>query len=102
MEGDAPNWMESSPVRDLLIKNNRFLDCGISIKANIKERKPEAPVHENIRIVGNAFEGKRTSIHAKSVQGLEVSGNRSKPGQLKISVEASCTQVKIENNTVEQ
>jgi hypothetical protein len=75
---------------------------GVSIDANIKDRKPAAPVHENIRIVGNAFEGKRASIHAKSVQGLEVSGNRSKSGELKIFVEASCTQVKIENNTVEQ
>lgn len=94
--------MESSPVRDLLIKNNRFLDCGISIKANIKERKPEAPVHENIRIVGNSFEGKRASIHAKSAKGLEVSGNQSKPGELKIAAEASSTQVKIEKNTVEK
>lgn len=100
VEGDASKWMESSPVRDLLIENNTFIGCGISIEANIKERKPESPVHENIRIVGNSFE--RGAISAKSVQGMVVSGNRSKPGELKINVEASCTQVKIENNTFEK
>lgn len=95
VEGDASGWMESSPVRDMLIKNNRFLSCGISIEANIKERKPDAPVHENIRIVDNTFE--RSEIKVKSVKGLVVTGNTSTPKELRVAVESSCTAVKIQN-----
>lgn len=59
-------------------------------------------MHENIRIVGNSFEGDRLAIRAKSVKGLLVSGNRSKPNALKVYPEESCSEVKIENNTYEK
>jgi hypothetical protein len=97
VEGDASNWMESSPVRDMLIENNRFLACGIAIEANIKTKKPEAPVHENIRITDNTFE--RGGISVKSVKGLMVTGNTSTPNELRVTVDPSCSEVKIENNS---
>ena len=96
VEGDGSKWMESSPVRKMLIEGNTFIGCGVAIEANINERKPEAPVHENIRIIGNTFEGGQ-GIHAKSVKGLVISGNRSRSDELKVRVEASCTDVQIDN-----
>jgi hypothetical protein len=100
VEGDATHWMESSPVRDLLIKNNRFLACGIVIDASIKESNPKAPVHENVRIVGNTFV--RGEIKVKSVKGLVVTDNTSTPNALCITVDPSCSEVLIEKNTLSE
>ncbi|MCX6938979.1 MAG: right-handed parallel beta-helix repeat-containing protein [Verrucomicrobia bacterium] len=98
IEGDATHWMESSPVRDLLIKNNRFVACGIVIAAAIKVNDPKAPVHENVRIVGNTFE--RGEIKVKSVKGLVVTDNTSTPDALRVTVDPSCSEVVIEKNTI--
>jgi len=85
-----------SPVRDLLIQRNRFVGCGITIQANIKAKKSEAPVHENIRILDNSFEGDGP-ISAECVKGLEVRGNTSGKSALKVSTDPSCSEVKVEN-----
>jgi hypothetical protein len=41
VEGDGKGWMESSPIRDMLIENNHFNRCGIHITANIKNTNPD-------------------------------------------------------------
>ena len=97
VEGDAANWMESSPIRDLLIQSNRLVRCGISIEANLKTRKPESPVHENIRILGNRFE-ESGQVAAKSAKGVVVSGNHFVNGPVRINLEDSCTEIRMENN----
>ncbi len=97
VEGDASSWMESSPVRDLLIQRNRFVGCGIKIQANIKVKKSEASVHENIRILDNSFEG-GGPISAECVKGLVVRGNTSGKSALKVSTDPSCSGVKVEIN----
>jgi hypothetical protein len=87
--------MESSPVRDLLIQRNRFVQCGIKIQANIKVKQSEAPVHENIRILDNSFEG-GGPISAECVKGFEVRGNTSDKSALKVYTDPSCSGVNIE------
>jgi hypothetical protein len=96
VEGDAVKWFESSPIRDMLIRSNRFIDCGIEISSTVRAPKPEDPVHENIRISENIFEG--GGVSAKSVKGLSVTGNRSSPWALSIRADPSCSEVKLENN----
>jgi hypothetical protein len=98
VEGDAMGWFESSPIRDLLIKNNRFLNCGVSITTSVKAPKPDEPVHENIRILNNDFTG--GEIKAKSVKGLRVEGNRSVKSALNVQPDASCTDVVVSGNAV--
>ncbi|HEY9259776.1 hypothetical protein, partial [Chitinophaga sp.] len=109
IEDDANKWWESGPVRDLLIRNNTFLNCGIDIAPQTV--KPDGPVHENIRIIGNKFVGQAKTnptasrgvincpfITAKGVKGLHISGNRF-PGEVSVSTE-DCEDLIIENNLI--
>ncbi|MCH8529171.1 MAG: right-handed parallel beta-helix repeat-containing protein [Kiritimatiellae bacterium] len=96
VEGDAARWFESSPIRDLLIRNNRFIACGIEITTTVHAPKPEEPVHENIRISNNAFEN--GGISAKAVKGLVLTDNHSSNGELNLQVDPSCTGVTTERN----
>ena len=97
VEGDASNWMESSPIRDLLIQNNRFTGCGISVNPNIKLRKSEAPVHEQIRVINNSFE-EFGQIAIQSAKKVSVIGNHFIPGPVRINLDSSCTETLLENN----
>jgi Right handed beta helix region len=96
VEGDAVKWFESSPIRDMLVRSNRFIECGIEISSTVRAPKPEQPVHENIRISENMFEG--GGIHAKSTRGLSVTDNRSTGGKLPMNIDPSCTEVTVERN----
>jgi hypothetical protein len=93
---DASSWFESSPVRDVLIRGNTFVGCGISINPHAKSNNPDEPVHENIRITGNFFDG--AGVSAKSVRGLTVTGNRSPGGPIPVKLDPSCTGTKVGNN----
>ncbi|MCX6996889.1 MAG: right-handed parallel beta-helix repeat-containing protein [Kiritimatiellaeota bacterium] len=95
VSNDARNWFESGPVRDMTIRSNQFIRCGIAIWPENSSAKPEDPVHENIRIEGNVFDN--TEIIAKSVKGLTITGNTSIPGELRVHTEA-CTDVIKGNN----
>ncbi len=95
VEGDAVKWFESSPIRDMLIRSNRFIECGIEISSTVRAPKPEEPVHENIRISENIFEG--GGVSAKSVKGMIITGNRSTAGAIPIKTDTSCSDVKVEN-----
>lgn len=94
---DANSWFESGPVRDVTIRGNRFIHCGepvINIWPENRTARTDEPVHRNIRIEGNFFQG--GGISAKSVQGLTVSGNRFS-GDVLVATQA-CSDVKVENN----
>ncbi len=97
VEDDAEGWFESSCVRDLLIRNNKFIGCGIQINPQNRNSDPALPVHENIRIEGNFFDG--ADISAKSVKGLSITGNTKAKSELKIQQQA-CSEVKIEGNKI--
>jgi hypothetical protein len=97
VEDDAEGWFESGPVRDLLIRSNRFIRCGISINPHTRSDQPGEPVHENIRIEDNDFiEG--GGVSARSVKGLRVVSNRSPSGSVAVNVKA-CTGAVVENNS---
>ncbi|MCW1926382.1 right-handed parallel beta-helix repeat-containing protein [Luteolibacter arcticus] len=72
IEDDANGWFESGPIRDLTVRDNRFIGCGIEISP--KTRTPEQPVHENVRLLENQFDGGGISVH--SVGGLTLRGNK--------------------------
>ena len=95
IEDDAEGWFESGPVRDLTIRNNRFIECGIQITPQSHSNNPEEWVHENIRIEGNYFEN--TSLFAKNVKGLTITANRFTAKSLPLEQKA-CSDVHIEKN----
>jgi hypothetical protein len=94
--GDAASWFESSPVRDVHIRGNTFVGCGISINPHTGSNSPDEPVHENIRITDNFFDG--AGVAARSVRGLSVTGNRSPGGNIPVKLDQSCTGTRIGNN----
>jgi Right handed beta helix region len=94
VEGDAAKWFESSPIRDLLIRGNRFIGCGIHISSTVREPKPDEPVHENIRIINNTFDN--GGISATAVRSLVIMENQSVNSPLKVEVHPSCSEVKTE------
>jgi hypothetical protein len=95
-EDDAEGWFESGPLRDLTIRNNKFIHCGIEINPHTASSKPEEWVHENIRIENNFFDG--AGVSARNVKGLTVAGNRSPGGSIPVNVASSCTEVKVQDN----
>ena len=95
IEDDAEGWFESGPVRDLTIRNNTFVRCGIHLNPMSKSKDPAEPVHENIRIENNRFE-EGAGISAHHVKGLVILNNRTTGDKLPIDIAPTCTEVKIE------
>jgi hypothetical protein len=96
MAVDSLSWFESAPVRDVLIRGNTFIECGVWVNPDLSVVQPEEPIHENIRIIDNVFV--QTGVKAKGVRKLTITGNRPAGGPLPIEIASSCTEVKIENN----
>jgi hypothetical protein len=106
VEGDGKGWMESSPIRDMLIRNNHFLRCGIFITASVKNNNPAEPVHENVRIIDNTFEkldeafrmNKGKALYARHLKGIEMKGNRveGSEGPIPVDIDASCSDLHLE------
>lgn len=96
IEGDAKNWMESGPIRDMLIQKNNFISCGISIQAPNQTPGPDQQAHENIRIVDNMFTAvKGAAVTARGVKGLVITGNKATDGTISLKVDNSCSEVKL-------
>lgn len=82
---DAKSWYESGPVRDVLIKGNRFEECGynsapdnypIAIVPENSELVPGYAAHKNIRITDNIFiVYDYPLLKARSVDGLVFKNN---------------------------
>lgn len=80
IEGDANDWFESGPVKDVLIKGNTFIECAhaggpenavIAIRPSNTVIDADCPVHRNIRIENNIFKTLGNPVlYAKSTQGL--------------------------------
>lgn len=77
LAGDAKGWYESGCIRDMTIRDNRFVRCGEPvINVNPSNTVANDSVHQNIRIEGNTFVLDGAScIRAKSTKGLNVTGN---------------------------
>ena len=85
--GDSNYWYESGAVKDVLIRNNKFLDpcmtsmyqfCEaiISIYPEIPRPAVNKPFHKNIKIENNEFfPFDYPVLYAKSVDGLKFNNN---------------------------
>jgi hypothetical protein len=97
IEDDAEGWFESTCVRNMTLRNNTFIGCGVEINPASHSRRADEPVHENIRIEGNRFEeGGRISAH--HVKNLVIRGNTTpegKPVKTQIDMQ-TCSDVKVE------
>jgi hypothetical protein len=92
IEDDAKGWFESTCIRDMVIRHCRFIGCDIEINPQTVSNDPKEPVHENIRIQNNFFDG--GSISAKGVKGLILSGNKTSTGaKVATHVSASCSDI---------
>jgi len=98
---DANSWFESGAVKQVTIRDNRFIKCAspvIAIAPENTEARPGAPVHENIKITDNFFDlAGPCAVAARSVEGLVIQGNRFSSPDLPVQTTA-CTGVKILEN----
>ena len=95
MSADSLKWFESSPVRDVLIRANTFIECDVTVDPAIESPKPDEPIHENIQIVDNLFD--HAGVKATGARNLVITGNRSAGGTIPIVVDPSCTETRVEN-----
>jgi hypothetical protein len=96
MSADSLKWFESAPVRDVLIRNNRFIECGVWINPALDAVRADEPIHENIRITANHFEG--AGVNATGARNLQITGNRSPGGTIPIVLDPSCSETLVEDN----
>jgi hypothetical protein len=114
---DAESWFESGMVRDVLIRGNRFIDCGnrqapvLLIRPENTHVSSDLPVHRNVIISGNRFElNGAPLLEAKSTSGLIVADNDilrngcrdgSSDDSHEIIRLRACSGVEIVGNTIE-
>jgi hypothetical protein len=79
---DGTYWFESGRVKDVTIRNNRFINCSYDFGDYAIAVTPEFPalpgiqIHRNINIENNYFESFQPGIvYAYSVDGLRVKNN---------------------------
>jgi hypothetical protein len=104
IEDDAQGWYESGCVRDMTIRNNRFIRCGEpAIHINPRNTVANDSVHRNIRIENNEFVLRgTTAVQTKSTSGLRVTGNTIRSAKelddTKTIQTRDCAEAVIENN----
>ena len=107
---DANSWYESGYVKDVTIRNNKFIECGrpvINIHPENSVVKKGKYVHKNIRISDNYFLVKKLPVlAAKSTSHITFTGNIIE-GSEKDKVEdvlslRSCKDVKTEGNKLKE
>lgn len=82
---DCNSWFESGPVKNVTIRNNKFIDCAynsapddyvIFIKPETDNFEKGRHVHSNINITGNEFQVFDSPLlFAANVNGLNFTGN---------------------------
>ncbi len=86
IEGDNKYWYESGAVKDIIIRNNTFVNSSFGHTDNYPlfiapmltkdQRLGEGHYHRNIRFTGNTLKSFNGLLaHATSVSGLEISNN---------------------------
>lgn len=82
LEDDVRAWFESGPIKNMMIKNNKFIECGgpqIFSNPQTSVYDPNKTVHSNIQIIGNEFTGYST-IRMLSTKNVLIDGNVFKDG----------------------
>lgn len=104
---DARSWYESGMVKDVTIRNNRFIECGTPVILIAPENDRNAGcVHQNIEITNNYFRlSDGDAISAKSVDGMRITGNcfsvRKSIGQDDLIRTNACENMEIRDNQIE-
>jgi len=101
---DANNWFESGFVRDMTIRNNKFINCAEPV-INIEPHNSVANqnISQNIKIEDNEFILRnKTIVKARSATNLSVTGNtiisnNNLTDQSSIDC-SGCTNITLENN----
>ena len=104
---DCNFWYESGPVQDVIIRGNKFLQCGfaqrrngyvIAIQPETHNFENEAYIHSNIRIENNIFESLEGSIlFVRSVNNLWFQNNEVKYTPLSKSIKKPSALFKLEH-----
>jgi hypothetical protein len=102
--GDAKSWYESGCVKDLTIRNNKFIKCGEPvIRIHPENTVKNNNFHTNIKIENNEFFLRnKLVVEAKSTKNLSVTGNtiyveKKLNDELAIKI-TDCTDVKTGEN----
>jgi len=101
---DANKWFESGFVRNMIIRNNKFIHCGEPvILIEPRNKVANNSVHQNIRIENNVFVLRnKVIVKAKSTKNLSITGNKIYAERRlndKIAIETSdCSNVKMGQN----
>lgn len=97
LSDDAKSWYESGMCLDVSIENNKFEYCGETpVRIKPENKIHLAPVHKNIKIIGNEFMNyKGYCITAKSTDNIVVKSNKYCNNKHLKTVK--CSNVKAEN-----
>lgn len=104
---DARSWYESGMVRNVTIRGNKFIECGSPVVSVAPENDQNGGyVHSNIKVKNNNFILKGgLAVSAKSVDGLEISGNtfitKGSADENKLIRTSECNKVIIKDNKIE-
>ena len=105
---DARSWFESGMVRNVIIRNNNFIECNTPVILIAPENiQNKGYVHQNITISNNRFQLKGDdAISAKSVEGLNITGNLfltpENSNLEKLIKTQECNNVTIKDNIIEE
>jgi hypothetical protein len=95
IEDDARGWFESTCVRDMTLRGNKFVACGVEFNPQTVSNDPKEPVHENIHIESNVFDG--AGISVRGVKGLVIRGNKTPAGaKIGAQIAPSCSEVQTD------
>lgn len=103
---DASGWYESGMVKDVTIRNNKFLKCGGAVISLHPENTVtgQFKVHNNIRILDNEFwlQGGKL-VEAKSTGNVQISGNKVHNAPAHIKIDSllkftDCSDVRVMGN----
>lgn len=103
---DARSWFESGLVKNVVIRNNHFIECHSPVISVAPENdENDGCVHRNIHIVSNRFDMRGGKIiFAKSVDGLYVNDNYLRVVEPEDIIQWTdtyeCKNVKMDNNIV--
>lgn len=103
---DAASWYESGMAKDMIIRNNQFLECGEPVIIFCPENtQSNGAIHQNITITHNQFllQGQRI-LSAKNTSGIRLYDNTIKSEKaldIKDMLELKdCSEVDIKNNAI--
>lgn len=105
---DAQSWFESGMVRDVTIRDNRFMECAAPVISISPENdRYMGAVHKNITIANNRFRLQGTNaISAKSTDGLHIKNNlfeTQETTEIKELVKThACNRVTLTGNSVQK